>query len=108
APRVDHNGHTTNATLAELAHTRELLAETRRRLDDLAATVDDQRRRLEAAETERGELRRLLAAALSRVPELPPASTSTGIPAEASPPARPPVTDSARAPWWRRLLGGAP
>jgi hypothetical protein len=78
-------------------------AELREHVATLAGVVDDLRRRLDQAETERAELRRLLAAALSRVPELPPASTET----ERSDGTRDERSPAYRPPWWRRLLGWA-
>jgi hypothetical protein len=67
-------------TPTERAWTADLLGELRARVDDLDATVDDRRRRLETAQTERAELRRLLAAAIRRVPELPSAASFADAP----------------------------
>ena len=73
----------------ELRHTLQLLEETRDRCRLLEESLTDARSRLDRAEQERGELRRLLAATIT-TPQLaaPLPSQSEG-----------------KQPWWRRWFG---
>jgi excisionase family DNA binding protein len=68
-------------------------------------TIADLRRRLDAAEEERTELRRLLAGALQALP--PPQDQEPG-PDTTMPRSAPetPEKPPARRPWWRRWFGG--
>jgi hypothetical protein len=75
--------------------------------------IADLRAALEAERRARGETRRLLAAALERIPALPPPETSEDH-AQDAPTADEgydrPTTTAGHAephtPWWRRMFGG--
>jgi predicted transcriptional regulator len=84
------------------------------RVAGLQAHIADLQRQLEEANTRDRENRRLLAAALERIPELeaPPANAdeaekvggSAGVVEDPGESAEPEAATSQR-PWWRRLLG---
>lgn len=109
------------AIAVALAQLRTRVEEMERGRVQLVATIEDQRRRLDVAERERAELRQLLAAAISAVPQLAAgasAETTAAAPStapengsadrSASPPSGAARTGSqppnrgTPAPWWRR------
>ena len=87
----------------ELSHTQEVLGEVRHQRGQLEEQVTAQRRALESGETERAELRRLLAASM-QTHALPESSAAPDTAAQAAGAVPPTHRAAVPRPWWRRLL----
>jgi hypothetical protein len=109
ADRVRHTGDIPSDRPADMSHEAPLIEEMREHLEDL-------RTQLEAERQAHSEARRLLAAALERIPAIEaPASpepseaptTATEQPGSAEPQTpREGAQEGAGRPWWRRVFGG--
>ena len=71
--------------------------------DDTSEHIADLRAALEAERQAHGETRRLLAAALERIPALPSGGGTAA--QDAAPTTQAGDTGEPRAPWWRRVFG---
>jgi hypothetical protein len=84
--------------------------------DRTSELIDTLREQLEAERRAHSEARRLLAAALERIPAIEPPSDERDEPSEATVeqeperaqprPGTPGRQEEARRPWWRRVFGG--
>jgi excisionase family DNA binding protein len=93
---------------SETSQRQDVQSESSALTSALEARIESLERQLEAERGSSAELRRLLAAALERIPpqleapERPPASPETATKEEAEP--RP--QSGERVSWWRRMFGG--
>jgi DNA-directed RNA polymerase specialized sigma24 family protein len=72
----------------------------------LEARIESLEHQLEAERGSSAELRRLLAAALERIPPQLEAPEEPETPSESAPTTGPPETPTEGRPWWRRMFGG--